>query len=393
MHMEIDSGTSARPSIHRQVRDLDILLFLGLALFVFCEYSGYIKKEEVAFIDPILEKDNEGVKFGVPSTSNITGEAIDTRPSIAVNWKHVLNHQNECSLSFEEEAPLPLVFMALGRTGSSITWQAIASIFSDNKSPPKAIEIVGRVKEESVEFFENIPDQLASNWPSAYICDLQRNFTTTKENPGLVGFQWKPYQISLNDPKSLGGMSDLANTYLNNENEQSNTYLTKETSAHEKIKVIYQTRNPIDRRLSNWRHHGHKADVPAHCPVGDEECLKQHEKYDAKKNFTTGNELLHWLKQDDKHHKNIIRQLEKIGVDYVYVTYEKLYSSENDEGSKEWKRIFEFLGRGPDKFTMDTIREHFGMVKTSSKTHKDAMLNYEDVKETLKGTKFENYLN
>jgi len=45
----------------------------------------------------------------------------------------------------------------------------------------------------------------------------------------------------------------------------------------------------------------------------------------------------------------------------------------------------------PDKG--NTLQAQWRMAKTSSKNHRDMMLNYEEVKKTLEGTEFEEYLN
>ena len=373
--------TPPRPSIHRRNRDLDIVLFFFLFLFVSFELTQFLKAEEEA-LEPLAETGQE-VKNSTSYNNHIdttTSALIDERPSIKVNWGHILSNP-ECTLSDDEESPLPLVFMALGRTGSSITWATVAKMTGGPFEPERAIEIVGRVNSESTEFFMTIPDALQSSWPSSYICDLQTNFTQRGLRAGLVGFQWKPYKKELDNPKALSGLRDLAASNVGH---------------HPKIRVVYQTRNPIDRRLSNWRHHGHSiSEIPAHCKIGDGECLKEHEKFDQRMNFTNGKELLHWLKQDKKHQDNAFQHLKDAGVDYMHVTYEKLYSSgSGDEPASEWMRIFRFLGRGPgDGLTMKDVQKNFGMAKTSSKKHEDVMLNYEEVKKTLGGTEFEKYLN
>lgn len=344
-------------------------------------------------------------------------------PNAEVNWEHVLKHKDECMLSDDKNVPLPLVFMALGRTGSSVTWATMFQFTSENReevydedqdqddsnkidqdgssattqstrSIPEAKEIVGEVYRRQTGFYMSLPEEVSSNWPSAYICDLQRNFTSRGIHSGIVGFQWKPYMNEWDNPKSIAGMKDI----VANNNDVSKNHLS-----HPKIKVIYQTRNPIDRRLSNMRHSKSGHDIPAHCSQGDEECRKEHEKHSVKENFTTGRELLQWLKQDDRNHRRILKRLDDFGVDYIYVEYEKLYPSEhmqssidtdgNDMQVQEWQRIFDFIGRGPKKLTKQDIQKAFPMAKTSFKTHKDMMLNYNEVKETLQGTLFEKYLN
>ena len=208
----------SRPPTRRN-RDLDFVLAFFFCLFVLFEAREYLKEEET------LERAEEDVAIDIqPDYSTLMNEKdkdggdgngdgdvqmmIDTRDSIAVNWDHIIQSKaNSCELIQKwKVAPLPVVFMALGRTGSSITWSTVAKIMGD-ADPEKAIEITGRINEESVKFFSGIPHQLVESWPSDYICDLQHSFTSANldnegggndngdsdyEGKGIVGFQWKP---------------------------------------------------------------------------------------------------------------------------------------------------------------------------------------------------------
>ena len=365
----VESGpTDHRPTVHRRNRDLDIILFIFLILFISLEHARLFKSVE------------EDVPIAQKGSTQKEGDTtdIDTQPSVAVNWDwdHILSHQSNCTLVEDDNTPLPLVFMALGRTGSSVTWATVAKMTGD-ADPERSVEITGRIHTEATQFFNEIPDELGPNWPSAYICDLQSNFTERGLHHGLVGFQWKPYMSAFNTDKSLSGFRDLAAAF--------------EAALHPRIRVVYQTRNAIDRRLSNWRHRGHGSEVPAHCIVGDEECIKEHERFSQMMNFTTGDELISWLNVDKDHMRRVIERLEGMDVDYIHVTYEKLYMGED---AAEWMRIFTFLGRGPKEgLTLEEVQKNFGMAKTSSKTHKDMMLNYDEVKKTLEGTEYEDLLN
>lgn len=408
-HMSLPTAGNTG-TIHRRNRDLDCILLVFLGLFVFLECSGRILKLEkhTSLKGPSntsyqSKKNQEGPTFQSIGDNGLQDPVQnDTRPSIAVNWQHILSHP-DCNLRQDENAPLPLVFMALGRTGSSITWATIAKILGDEE-PEKAIEIVGRVHPEATEFFATMPDQVASYWPSAYICDLQSNFTKSGlHNSGIVGFQWKPYMVEFDNPKALSGLRDLAATVVKNDSSGESSGSSSATAAatggsdrhsghkpHPKIRVIYQTRNAIDRRLSNWKHSRSDRQVAPHCAVGDEECFENHIKNTKMVNFTTGKELLKWLQSDKEKEEKVSQRLNEMGVDYIQVTYEKLYMSNNPD---EWMRIFRFLGRGPGhNLTWDTVQDNFSMMKTSNKTHKDMMENYDDVKKTLEGTEFQSLL-
>uniref|UniRef100_A0A7S3Q9B2 Sulfotransferase domain-containing protein n=2 Tax=Chaetoceros debilis TaxID=122233 RepID=A0A7S3Q9B2_9STRA len=388
-----------RPPTHRN-RDLDFVLAFFFCFFVLFEAREYLKEEEIlerAEEDVIIDSQpdystliNEKDKDDGDGDGNGDVQMIDTRDSIAVNWDHIIQSKaNSCELIQEwKVAPLPVVFMALGRTGSSITWSTVAKIMGD-ADPKKAIEITGRINEESVEFFTGIPHPLVESWPSDYICDLQHNFTSANlgneggvdgdgdsdyDGGGIVGFQWKPYIKTFHTENASSGFKDMAN---------------------HRIPVIYQTRNPINRRLSNMRHSGHGGDVPAHCDKGDDECMQEQFKFSQQFEFFVGKELKQWLAQDEKHHKMILDGLVNMNVEYIHVTYEELYENENNcvDG---WSKIFRLLGlddKTLDNLTLEEVQSHFGMAKTSSKTHKDLMSNYDEVKKTLVGTEFYDLLN
>ncbi len=68
------------------------------------------------------------------------------------------------------------------------------------------------------------------------------------------------------------------------------------------------------------------------------------------------------------------------------MSFEKLFSV--DEDTSEWRRIFDFLGVGPDNFTYSDI-EHAGHAATSVPMHNVTLSNYEEVREILTGTEFE----
>ncbi len=368
-------------------RDIDCVLVFFLTLFVFLEAPNFliVHEEELSPIVVNIPK-NKDIDANVTGATNDLEDddlKVDTRPSIAVNWEHVIaRKESNCHLIQNgHEAPLPLIYVGLGRSGSFLTWATIAKMMGDT-DPEKAIEITGRNQDESRSFFNNsIPDEIEDSWPSDYICDLQQNstdvekaFRETHGGWGIVGFQWKPFHASFYTPKALGGFQNIADA---------------------KIKVIYQTRNPIDKRLSNMRHNGQRDAVPAHCHSGDDECIQKHQQQDTMHEFLTGEELIHWLNTAMKDHKEVLKRMDEMEIDYIHVSYEELYMS-GDNDAKEWRKIFRLLGWDEDRvegITYEDIQSTFDVVKTSSKTHKDLISNYEEVKETLAGTKYADLLN
>ena len=168
-------------------------------------------------------------------------------------------------------------------------------------------------------------------------------------------------------------------------------------SANPKVKVVYLTRNPLDRKISNLCHdfvrkqQAHER-LPAHCGVGDVDCKNRHASV-ASLGVTlpVGDNLTAWLNSDAQQDAQIQTTLRKTYVEYVQVSYEKLYSSDNAD---EWMKIFRFLGVGPTEgLTMDDVRATFDLAPTHSKGRHEIVSNFIEVEKTLKGTEFEHLLN
>ncbi len=156
-----------------------------------------------------------------------------------------------------------------------------------------------------------------------------------------------------------------------------------------KIKVIFLTRNPLDRYISNKRHEGyqHSQDVPAHCAIDDEECVQRHRAHSKELVFKHRKQMV----RDIKHAKNIDELAKDLlsmsGVDFLSVTYENLYSVD-DVG--EWIRIFDFLGRSPkdvenykENLTRKDVEKAFAIAPTSTNEHNETITNFEDVKQAF----------
>eukprot|EP00986_Skeletonema_menzelii_P014536 scaffold9751_cov153-Skeletonema_menzelii.AAC.7 len=173
-------------------------------------------------------------------------------------------------------------------------------------------------------------------------------------------------------------------------------------SVNPKIKVVYLTRNPLDRKISNLRHNlfgkqeqtkrgQHNLTLAAHCKVDDVDCIKGHSAA-ASLGVTLpiGKNLTHWLNVTAQQDAKIREILRATGVEYVHVSYEKLYRLENAE---EWMKIFRFLRVGPtEDLTVDDVRATFDLASTHLKGRQDIVSNFVEVVKTLKGTEFEHLL-
>lgn len=160
------------------------------------------------------------------------------------------------------------------------------------------------------------------------------------------------------------------------------------------VRMVYLTRNPLDRKLSNIRHSQSEesdAKISAHCSTGDEDCIRKHAEFNRDIIFPTGKELMRFLSQNERHEEIIIERLNELHVPYVKVVYENLYNDDDD--AEEWMRVFRFLGRGPsENLKMDAVRSAFSIAATHKRSRNASIANFEDVRNTLTGTRYEHLL-
>lgn len=269
---------------------------------------------------------------------------------------------DDCNFGPDDKGALPVILMAFGRSGSSVTWDLMAQLTGESTI---AYEITGGNSQKSVDFFEKIPQKVGERWARKKLCYIQKR---NSKDAGIIGFQWKPYQTTFSHRYAVGALKDIGE------------------SVDPPIRVVYLLRNPIDRKISNLRHSA--SNVTAHCNIGDEECIKNHHNSTKRGvEFPIGNELLSWLRHDKKDSHHIRDQLSHYGVRHIEVHYEKLYLTESAD---EWMRIFNFLGVGPaEDLTMHDVRSKFSMAATSTTIDRsETILNFGKVKETLNGTEF-----
>lgn len=167
------------------------------------------------------------------------------------------------------------------------------------------------------------------------------------------------------------------------------------------MRVIFLTRNPLDRYISNLRHSGfiHSQEVPAHCDKDDTACVNRHKEHS--KGITINVEdnenakkFIDSLDQSINLDAYIENRLNSLNVTYIHVTYEKLFDADanGEDEAKEWKKILRFLGLPRDRLKIEDVRSTFHLASTSSKDHKKTIANYEEVKNVVTGTKYEKLL-
>jgi len=267
---------------------------------------------------------------------------------------------------FDPDGPIPVILIALGRSGSSVTWDTIARMTGE---PTPAYEFTGQNLQKSLEFFKDIRYEIGPKWAALKLCSIQKKRT---KDAGIIGFQWKPFRDTFFHKYAIGALNDIGDRM------------------DPPIRVIFLKRNPLDRKISNLRHIANNLKVPAHCKVGDEACIEQHKaiiKQGGGVEFPMKGELLSWLKTEKTNNDEIREQLSLYGIKYITVSYEKLYHSETAE---EWMRIFSFLGKGPSQdLTIEEVRSTFSMAATTSTKRSESISNYGNVENALKGTQYE----
>ena len=137
------------------------------------------------------------------------------------------------------------------------------------------------------------------------MCSIQKQHIKTDagndDKSAIVGFQWKPHGNTISHEYSKKGLGAVG------------------AQQDPPIRVIYLTRNPIDRKLSNLRHEEQNLEIPAHCEVGDEECLRQHETSFEKGGieFPVGKDLLLMLERKWKLDRRLRYYFNRYGVKYI----------------------------------------------------------------------------
>jgi len=267
----------------------------------------------------------------------------------------------------DPEGPKLIILMSLGRSGSGSTWQLIGALTGE-ETPSE--EWTGSNSNKSMDFFEYVAENYGTDGEVFVekFCRLQREYP----NAGVVGFKWKPFGSSFRHPASIGALKRIS----------------QQAKVNPPIQIIHMTRNPLDVLISQHKHNTAKAShekLRAHCH--EQECQKAH----LEKKWTLPTQhLIHPLERMKNDTQMVDNTLNSIGVPFIEVTYERLY---NTDDPKEWRRIFEFLGVGPSKnLSRQDVDQASAHLSTSHNSHKDTLENYENVRDLLTGTEFEELL-
>jgi len=275
-----------------------------------------------------------------------------------------------CRLSSSTLSPIPVILVSKGRSASSSTWQVMSRLTGHCFA---CQEYTGMNSTLQQEFFSRIKPGENGNWILGYLCSQQIAY---RNKGGIISFKWKPFNRAYNDV-SLDGLDGLRMIAHH---------------ASPQIKVISSSRNHLDVIVSQKKHWLMKhqdGGAYAHCSSDNTTCLEAHKKFGSGI-YIPLDTLLNKLRYLSTLENIFDKNLKKLNVPHIKVSYEKLYHGDDAE---EWMRIFRFLGRGPgsnlSRNIVDKAMEHVG---TSNPLHNVSMSNYEKVRDILRGTEFESLL-
>jgi len=273
------------------------------------------------------------------------------------------------------DGPLPVVLISMGRSGSSAIWETMAVLTGQGSQP---IELPGENLEETAVFFESLANRGDSSgrWMFKYFYENQKERIKRDQSEGIVGFKWKPYPSFFSEAaqKSLGAIAKSC----------------------PQIKVVRSRRNALDVYLSLEKHSNDSIDrIPAHCKPDDFKCIEKHYARSTGMNVSVP-KMLSRMKAFVRLEDQVDENLDALGIPHVDVSYELLFSDDENVVVDEWDRVFKFLEIGPTKgngLSAELIRNAPGMAVTSTHSHKEMIANYEEVRSALSNTPFESLLN
>jgi hypothetical protein len=364
--------TEKRESSRQRI--LLLLIFAGCLLVG--HENGVVSttnKEEITAKEPTI-RGGEVKVAGFPPETVVTAP---TAPRTRIDWDEIECPGNtepwhNCDLT-EKYWGVPTILISMGRSGSTVTWDTMTALASPRRGQ-KASESTGGSLIASVGALESIgDDEHGKCWMHRILCDHQQeNRVLTKQGVGkskLYGTKWKPFIQAFNHTKSREALQWIAQTPI--------------------IKVIYNERDPLDITISRWKHIVYEnVDAPSHC--FREKC--------AESVIEMGKELrldLDFMMQSmsnlTKELDDVRSILDALHVDRVTVSYERLFYANHAE---EWNRLLAHLGAGGvrSNFTKAEVAAEITHFETHARTREDAIANYDEVAEALRGTPYEGYL-
>ena len=270
--------------------------------------------------------------------------------------------KNTTTTCLNPKGPQPYVLLARGRSGTDSTLQVLGTLTGD--FTPGDHKLIGSSPQQVRKFFEKVGPKDEGQWVLDYFCEKQRQHP----NAGVVALKWKPYSEAMFSPAALAGLELMSR------------------AVDPIIKVVRLRRNLVDIFISDRKHE--LAKISSHCAPGNLRCVRQHKEAGANLTLSVA-DLVAFLESETNQEDTVDKFLVNMSVPHVNVSYEKLYHQDNAD---EWMKIFKFLGTGPGEGLTRKEVDGNAQAFTGSLHHSDAILNYDEVEQGLKGTRFESLL-
>ena len=307
------------------------------------------------------------------------GEYIQEGNNILINLddRHFLNETKSPNYSSSKapsnNRPTPVVFISAGSSGSSNTWMTLSKLAGGEVN--LAREDLGSTPDQVKLFMDTFrSEEYGAWWVHQHLYEVSRLYARSN----IAGFQWKPYSNSLLSSFGQGVLKGIAGYNANITKQHS----ISSNHASSIIRVLLMTRNRLDVIISNIKHKN-KREIGYHCDKDDEQCSQQH---NVKVTLPT-DVLLQKLRYHKTSERRVESILQSMGVEYYRTSYERLYNTNNIE---EWKKILSYLGHPIDKMSsMKDIEAAFPYSKTTTRSRRDILENYDEVRNVLEGTEFE----
>jgi hypothetical protein len=310
-----------------------------------------------------------------------TEQAASHSFSIPSNWSavpcpHSTQAWHRCDLT-DRRWGVPVLLLSQGRSGSTVTWDSIASLATPPGCPPQnATEGFGTNPGATQKFFRQIdPEEHGKCTVERILCGRQRENRERmralgrNQGAGIYGTKWKPYLEAFGTRKSKQMLTWLA--------------------AQPHIKIIHNERNVLDTALSRFKHKA--AHVPAHCRESSKTCTKRHEAA-AQSLVVPLAALMEELDYTEKSMNQTVILLDRFQVARVTVSYEELYYGET---TAIWWRVLDYLGVSskPSVETRADVESHIHHLATSAtNSQRQKMANYDEVVAFLAPTHYTKYI-
>jgi hypothetical protein len=271
--------------------------------------------------------------------------------------------------------PTPVILFTLGRSGSQSTWQVMTNLTGLETEPH---EYTGSAPQGAERFLAN--KMTSNDWIVNHMCYKQKKYA--EEPNGIVGFNWKPFQMFFDGGDSAPAIPGLKR-------------IAELAQSQMPIRVIRSRRNLLDVYRSKTKHiewEKENSRLPPHCYSGSVQCVALHAQASRSLalNATTLYSKLYEMTRKEDYLDELFARLQ---VPTVHVSYDKLYYPETPiEGSSEWNQIFQFVGKRSN-WTWEEITEVMDLVpSTKTRSHRDSIQNFDEVQAVLNGTEFSKLL-